>query len=301
MAKAINTANQLFDTSLIKKEGLTKSLKEKYIVVPFTVLDSKTGEWQKRRNEWKSLGIKSEVGRNVNMLDPLNKSFANEKYGKKEQQSESIFDPVLCEIIYNWFCPEFGQILDPFSGGSVRGIVANFLDYDYTGIDIRKEQIESNIEQAFKIIPENVPNWLVGDSNFVLDNLFCLEYDLVFSCPPYSDLEVYSDLENDISNMNYEKFLFFYNSIIKKSCSLLKSGGYSVFVVGEIRDKKTGEMKCFVNDTITAFRNSGMLYYNEAILLNSIGTSMLRIGTSFERGKGKLVSIHQNILIFKKP
>jgi hypothetical protein len=37
----------------------------------------------------------------------------------------SIFDPVLCEIAYRWFCPSGGTVLDPFAGGSVRGIVAS--------------------------------------------------------------------------------------------------------------------------------------------------------------------------------
>ena len=31
----------------------------------------------------------------------------------------SIFDPVLCEIAYRWFCPAGGTVLDPFAGGSV--------------------------------------------------------------------------------------------------------------------------------------------------------------------------------------
>ena len=39
----------------------------------------------------------------------------------------SIFDPVLCEIAYRWFCPPAGRVLDPFAGGSVRGIVAALL------------------------------------------------------------------------------------------------------------------------------------------------------------------------------
>ena len=58
----------------------------------------------------------------------------------------SIFDPALCEVLYKWFCPDKGKILDPFAGGSVRGIVANFLGYEYTGIDIRKEQIDHSRE-----------------------------------------------------------------------------------------------------------------------------------------------------------
>jgi len=49
----------------------------------------------------------------------------------------SIFDPVLTELCYRWFSPRGGQILDPFAGGSVRGIVASALGREYTGIELR--------------------------------------------------------------------------------------------------------------------------------------------------------------------
>jgi len=45
----------------------------------------------------------------------------------------SIFDPVLCELAYRWFCPLDGQIVDPFAGGSVRGVVASLLGRRYWG------------------------------------------------------------------------------------------------------------------------------------------------------------------------
>ena len=45
----------------------------------------------------------------------------------------SIFDPVLCELAYRWYCPPGGVILDPFAGGSVRGIVASKLGRRYVG------------------------------------------------------------------------------------------------------------------------------------------------------------------------
>lgn len=184
-------------------------------------------------------------------------------------------------------------------GGSVRGIVANYLGFKYTGIDIRQEQIGSNREQAIEILPiDNQPQWYVGDSNKVLDELISKRYDFVFSCPPYADLEVYSDLEGDISNMSYNEFLSVYRSIISKSCALLKSGGYACFVVGEVRDKK-GNYIGFVPDTIRAFTDCGMSYYNEAILLNVFGSSAIRAGGNMK--SQKLVKVHQNVLIFKKP
>ena len=40
-----------------------KKLSERFIVPPFSVLDTKQGYWQDRKNWWLSLGIKSELGR----------------------------------------------------------------------------------------------------------------------------------------------------------------------------------------------------------------------------------------------
>ena len=267
-------------------------LRDLFIEPPFSILDAKTGNWQRRKREWFKIGMKSEVGRKENML----KMSKTASLGNKDT---SIFDPALTELLYKWFVPENGTILDPFAGGSVRGIVANYLGFKYTGIDIRQEQIDSNREQGLDILDvANQPNWYVGDSNEVL-NGFNKEFDFVFSCPPYADLEVYSDLDGDISNMNYVTFMKAYEEIIAKSCDLLKSGGYACFVVGEVRDKK-GNYIGFVPDTINAFRKCGMNYYNEGILLNAIGTASLRAPRIFGSNK-KLVKVHQNVLIFKKP
>ena len=76
----------------------------------------------------------------------------------------SIFDPVLCELAYTWYTPPDAEILDPFAGGSVRGIVASYLGRNYTGIDLRGEQIEANKIQGSEIVPDNMPYWITGDS-----------------------------------------------------------------------------------------------------------------------------------------
>jgi DNA modification methylase len=278
----------LFGNKTIKKP----LLRDKFIEPPFSILDTKSGNWRKRKRLWQKLGIKSEVGRDsvVINMDTNSKKNNTAKY-------VSIFDPALCEVLYHWFCPEKGDILDPFAGGSVRGIVANYLGYKYTGIDIRQEQIDSNREQGLEILEvENQPNWYVGDSDTLLNN-FNKEFDFVFSCPPYANLEVYSDLEGDVSNMNYDNFMTAYTSIIKKSCALLKPNSYACFVVGEVRDKK-GNYIGFVPDTINAFKKCGMKFYNEAILLTAIASASMRANGNMKNQK--LVKVHQNILIFKK-
>lgn len=278
-------------------------LRDKFIEPPFSVLDTKKGGWQNRKRIWKGIGLKGELGRkdngksyNFNDLANFAKKITGTRSGLND--ANSIFDPALCEVLYHWFVPKNGTILDPFAGGSVRGIVANYLGFKYTGIDIRQEQIDSNREQGLDILPvNNQPNWYVGDSNEVL-NGFNKEFDFVFSCPPYADLEVYSDLEGDISNMPYDKFMKAYEEIIEKSCNLLKKGGYACFVVGEVRDKK-GNYIGFVPDTINAFRKCGMNFYNEGIILQSgLGAAAMRANLYMK--SNKLVKVHQNFLIFKK-
>ena len=177
---------------------------------------------------------------------------------------------------------------------------------DYTGIELRQEQVTSNIEQAKLLLPEdNQPKWLCGDSDQILDTIpadMNHEFDMIFSCPPYFDLEVYSQDENDLSNMSYKNFLEKYTSIIKKSCERLKNGGFAVFVVGDMRDER-GYYRDFVNDTKRAFmdiyfKNDGCKLYNDIVFLTPLGTAMIRANNAF-RSK-KVVKVHENILVFKK-
>jgi len=291
----------LFGEPIIKNE----LLRDRFIEPPFSVLDTKNGKWQSRKKQWKTLGIQSEVGRhaecNATFSEDVDPVTGLNKYGRKPMSGISIFDPALCELMYRWFCKDEGTILDPFAGGSVRGIVANYLGYKYTGIDIREEQVISNEEQALKLTPDNLPTWLTGDSNIILDDLKAIgeTFDFIFTCPPYADLEVYSDLEGDISNMSYKDFMSAYSSIIKKSCELLNTGGLACFVVGDVRDNH-GYYIDFISHTKRCFLDCGMKLYNEAVLLQPLGTAMLRAPRVFTASK-KLTKTHENVLIFKKP
>jgi DNA modification methylase len=305
-------------------------LRDRFIVPPFSVLNTMSGEWMERKRAWVGLGIQSEVGRgdNLTIRDPNlenldvfrdKKKKADKEYAvcnpnemrladgtviKRGQSGTSIFDPVLCEILYRWFVPGGGTILDPFCGGSVRGIVASFLGHEYTGIDLREEQVAANKAQIAEVegasVLEHKPRWICGDSTNVRNLIAPWEdgYDFVFSCPPYGDLEVYSDDPADLSTMDYEEFIGAYRKIIYRACSLLKKNRFACFVVGEFRDKK-GFYRNFVGETIQAFLDAGLEYYNEAILLTAIGSLPIRAGKQFSAGR-KLGKAHQNILVFYK-
>jgi len=213
----------------------------------------------------------------------------------------SIFDPVLCEVAYRWFSPEGGTVLDPFAGGSVRGVVASKLGRKYYGCDLRTEQIEENKIQAQKVCDPIVqPHYFSGDSRNIDEHFPELKADMIFSCPPYADLEVYSDDPQDISTLEYEEFLEAYTQIITKAVAMLKPNRFAVFVVGEVREKKNGGFyKGFVQDTIAAFEGAGAKFYNEMLLLTPAGTLALRAGRVFSASR-KVGKTHQNVLVFCK-
>lgn len=211
----------------------------------------------------------------------------------------SIFDPVLCEIAYRWFSVDGAAVLDPFAGGSVRGVVAAKLGRAYTGIELRREQVEANREQAATILRgAAAPTWIEGDSRAELPRLEAESFDLVFSCPPYADLEVYSDDPRDISNMPHADFLAAHREIIGAACRCLRPNRFAVWVIGDVRDSR-GVYLDLVSQTIDAFRAGGLSYYNDAVLVTAVGSLPVRAGRIFQRSR-KLGKGHQNVLVFYK-
>lgn len=293
--------------------GDGSTLSDRFGVPPFSILDSRQGYWKERKNAWIDLGIESEVGRKGNLLSYS--ATANKAHAKKSKKASvapsaekpedfiepgtSIFDPVLAELLYRWFSPTGGGILDPFAGGSVRGIVASRLGRKYFGVDLRAEQVKANEEQAKKICAKHpTPQWTAGDSSSIRKIAGGKKFDFLFSCPPYADLERYSDDPKDLSTMKYESFVPAYRKIIAESCALLAPNSFAAFVVGEVR-AKDGSMIGFVPDTIKAFQDAGLSLYNEAILLTAISSAAIRAAKVFNGGR-KLTKVHQNVLVFIK-
>jgi hypothetical protein len=211
----------------------------------------------------------------------------------------SIFDPVLCELLYRWFCPPGGTIVDPFAGGSVRGVVAGELGLHYHGVDLSGRQLEANRKQAKAIGTKPAPQWYQGDSQD-LDSVLPkgLKADMIMSCPPYGNLEVYSDDPRDLSNMSVDDFRDCYFAVIHQVADALKDTGFACFVVGDYRDKR-GNYCNLPSVTIAGFEEHGFHLYNYAILLNAIGSLPLRITRQFEAGR-KLGKAHQDVIIMCK-
>lgn len=313
-----------------RREGL----KGKFVVPPFSVLDARSGYWQDRKREWIALGIRGEEGRvggnNVNHYSlkapgdtfnsgkpgDLNKQYggicgSGEGIGWREEYEDgncwrgsgtSVLDPVLGEIMVRWFAPGGGSVLDPFAGESTKGIVSEFLGYSYTGIELRQEQVDANERQAAVVGVS--PRWICGDSARLTELLGKVDdgFDFIFTSPPYYDLEVYSDKDGDGSaKETYAEFLSWYRFIFSQAIKYLKDDRFLVVKVGEIRERdgNGGAYRNFVGDNISIFKELGLHYYNDIVLVTSCGSLQIRVGAQFSKSR-KIGKCHQNILVFWK-
>jgi DNA modification methylase len=211
----------------------------------------------------------------------------------------AVFDPVLCELMYRWFAPPGGRVLDPFAGTAVAGLVAAKLGRRFTGIDLRGDQLRENAKAAARICTKRDPRpvWMAGDA-IDLRRMHPEPIDFAFSSPPYGDLEIYSDDPRDLSTLSYDDFLKKYRAIIAELVALLRPDRFVSFVVADVRDR-AGLYRRFVSATEEAFEAAGARLYNEAILLTMAGSLKIRAGHIFDRSR-KLGRSHQNVLIFVK-
>ena len=288
---------------LIQVEKSISNLSDKFLVNPFYIIRKPARAWQDRKKYWIDMGIASEEGRDVGWRNALPANLSGARgYNTDNAQPLSIFDPVLCEIVYTWFSAPGEHIFDPFAGGSVRGVMAGLLGRNYTGIDLSSKQIIYNRKQD-ETLRSRYPDmgevdWIIGDSEYEVDKLEPI-YDMLFTCPPYYNLEQYTYDPRDLSRQEtYDAFLNKYSTIIYKSCEKLKDNSFAAIVVGEVRSD-SGEYYGLVPDTISIFKQAGLKYYNEIILEDNIGTLPVR-GPKYFKQSRKIGKQHQNLLVFYK-
>lgn len=262
-------------------------LSKKFIVPPFTILDSRQGDWTLRKRKWRELiGDFGESREDVLPIFKTESSFYN----------TSLLDPVLSEIILKWFTPhENSKCFDVFAGDTVFGFVSAYEGHNFTGIELRQEQCDLNNERCKELNAK----YICDDGRNVLNHIEKESQDLLFSCPPYYDLEVYSDNENDASNQEtYEEFYSILDTAFNNAIKCLKNNRFAIIVAGDIRNNKDGSYYDFCGDIKTTFKRNGMLLYNELILITQYGTACLR-GTKNMKSR-KCVKVHQNVLVFYK-
>lgn len=301
------------------------SLFDRFVVPPFSILDTRKGYWQDRKKKWRELIGDNGESRNDTLItspeikykdlyqrtrqhrEELGITFKEylDKYvpdDVKEREASkvlsagvSLLDPVMAEIVCRWFGQDNCKTFDCFAGDSVFGYVSAHLGNEFIGIELRPEQARLNNER----VEGMTARYINDDGQNVAQHIAPDSQDLLFSCPPYFDLEKYSDLENDASNQDsYEDFIKILENAFKAAVGCLKDNRFAVIVVGDVRDKSTGFYYDFCGDIKRIFKEVGMPLYNEIILVETGASTALRAGRYME--SRKVAKMHQNILVFYK-
>jgi hypothetical protein len=112
--------------------------------------------------------------------------------------------------------------------------------------------------------PDEASNYVLLEDGFETANIPNKPYDLVFSSPPFFNLEVYSDAQSNSLVKNPSEQEWFDNFLmpsINKAISLLVNKGYLVLYMGESKDTHyIKEMKKRIDTVMT---RCGSIYYQD--------------------------------------
>lgn len=206
----------------------------------------------------------------------------------------SIFNPHLAQMILSAYCPKNALIYDAFGGGGTRGFIASAMGHRYLGVEIREDEVERikqqqvTLDQYFDIV--------CADSQFY--PIEAEKYDFSYSCPPYYNLEVYSTVEGDMSNVaTYDEFLAMLRNSLAVTYRGLKFGALCVWVVGNFRDRN-GDLIHFNGDLVRLGREVGFRLHDELIFWGASGAAAQRAGQFVANRRS--VRVHESIVIFRK-
>ncbi|KAA9133751.1 DNA methyltransferase [Microbacterium caowuchunii] len=142
------------------------------------------------------------------------------------------------------------------------------------------------------------PEWIEGDSTRRLATIEGESFDMALGCPPYYDLESYSDDPRDLSNLTPKEFDAAMARTIKQVARVLRDDSFAVFVVGAVRDKK-GHILDMRRCMSEACEAAGMALVNDAVLLTPVGSAAMRAARGF-RSTRTLARVHQEVLVYVK-
>lgn len=285
------------------------------------VWNSTKGDWLKMKKEWNERI--EDAGRKYNIQNPkfasrdgcwqgkngmsnivLASNVINEdgevehKKGKSFNGNASVLDPVACEVILRFFMPLDGcRVYNPFGGGVQMGFVTGWYGYEYLSSELRQNQCDAN-----NAICQDFYNtkWLQSDSSKFTPKQ---KYDLVFTCPPYYQVEDYLDYDGnpppgELNSLpTYEEFRDTLFKGYKNAIEALNDNCFFVVMTGDSRDKNGAYYGCEAEHELF-FKEQGLHIYNKIVYLECEFTRLAHAKRTLHYRK--FPKREQKILIFYK-
>lgn len=165
------------------------------------------------------------------------------------------FSPAISKLLYQSLLPEGGTVFDPFAGWGDRAIGAICCSQvtKYVGVDCNP-LLRDGYDQIQKINPKVVLH-TCSISKFKTD----MQFDLVFTSPPFWDFEIYNPDDPDQSIVGFKTYREWWNKffvpLLIQLKSMTKKGGYICLYVGT-----TYRTKSMVDDIYNALSSMGCKY-----------------------------------------
>lgn len=227
------------------------------------------------------------------------------KIGKSTHLSDttgtytSIFSPSIAAWIINMFARNATKVFDPFAGGGTRAIMCAAAGLDYTGIELRDDEVSATRSRISMAGMEARARIICADSaglNGLIDDA---SSDFLITCPPYWNMEQYKGGARDLSMApSYGIFCEMLGNVINHTARILRHGSTSAWVVGLHRDKEGGLITMH-HDVASLHKRNGFIQREEIIIRHTGNGSIQRVG-SFDRGRHLLVRDHEYVLIFDR-
>jgi tRNA G10 N-methylase Trm11 len=175
-----------------------------------------------------------------------------------------------CLMVYELFLRDATHVFDPFAGFGQRAFYAKELGVKYTGYDCSQE----NIDHAKKEY---------GVDNILADSLAesPLDFDAVYSCPPYWNLEVYEGGKVGGDKIKtWSGFLSWYESVMAKVVEAMPKGGRICLQVGDWRKNRKYYDLTFQTEKI--FDKLNLTPFDKVVRM------------------GYTVKVHETLLVYEK-
>ncbi|MBX3293942.1 MAG: DNA methylase [Acidobacteria bacterium] len=288
---------------------------------PKNTLNDLTGrEWVFNTNSIESFES-TEAERDLNkfiieLLETGYSTSGKESYAHKIRKVHpSPKPPQLMERLINFFSKKGELIFDPFVGVGGTLLGASLAGRKAIGLDISEKYLDV-YRQANDQLLLNEQQFIVDDARN-LDNipdLDSVEFDLILTDPPYGNMMArkktgeavkkrqdtaptpFTDLREDIGNLDLDAFLLELKDIISKSVARLKDKRYLVLFTKDFQPKADyhGMLHFDIMTTVSGIENlayKGMkIWYDKTVNLYPYGYPYAYVGNQ----------LHQYILIFRK-
>ena len=171
-----------------------------------------------------------------------------------QSRTPTVFRPTVAKWVYETYCPRGGQVWDPCSGygGRLMGAVA--AGVKYLGTDVEPETVDGNQRLAEVLRATSSCEVVLCPAEEFIPSV---EVDLVFTSPPYFDLEHYSK-SKDQSYKQYKSYSEwvdgFLRRMVRQAYRSLKIGGYLIL---NVADKKGHGGVPLVQTTVEVSESEG--------------------------------------------